>query len=47
MKGTDKNPVCSECGFPIPMFDKYWKHEDGTILCRKCWNKMVKKGDIK
>jgi len=38
---------CSECGFPIGMFQKYLEHTDGTILCCECYEKLEKEGKIK
>jgi len=39
-------PICKECGKEIPIFGKYAKHEDGTILCKECFDRLIKKGDI-
>jgi len=44
---NDGKMKCSECGFPIPYYDKYWKHKDGTILCKDCFKKLTKEGKIK
>lgn len=41
------NPVCAKCGFPIIKFQKYRLHENGTVLCIKCFKKLMKKGEIK
>jgi len=41
-----KIPVCNECGKEIALFSKYAKHENGTILCEKCFKKLKKKGVI-
>lgn len=41
------NPVCSKCKFPIAIFQKFLLHDDGTVLCEKCFNKLREKGEIK
>lgn len=40
------NPVCKECGFPIAIHQKYLLHENGTVLCEKCFKKLKKEGKI-
>ena len=40
------NPVCEECGFPIVKLQKYRLHEDGTVLCKTCFEKLKKEGKI-
>jgi recombinational DNA repair protein (RecF pathway) len=37
---------CGECGKEIQYFSTYYKHETGAILCKKCFEKLVKKGKI-
>jgi len=44
---TNEPPVCSECKFPIPKWGKYYKHNNGTVLCQDCFNKLMKEGKIK
>ena len=40
--------VCSECKHWIEPGECYAKNDkDGTILCKKCFDKLVKKGVIK
>ncbi len=41
------NPVCKECGFMVVRFQSYLAHEDGTILCKTCFEKLRKEGKIK
>ena len=41
------NPVCSECGFIIVVHQKYLLHDDGTVLCEKCFKKLEKEGRLK
>ena len=40
-------PVCSECSFPIAIHQKYLLHDDGTILCLKCFERLKKEGKLK
>jgi len=37
---------CKECGKEIEMFQRYAKHENGTILCKACFDKLVESGEI-
>jgi len=41
------NPVCKECGFPIVKYQNFFMHNDGTVLCEKCFKKLEKEGKIK
>ncbi len=41
------NPICSNCGFPIEIHQKFLVHENGTILCEVCYKKLKKEGEIK
>jgi len=38
--------ICAECRKTIELFEKYAKHQDGTVLCKKCFDKLVKKGVV-
>lgn len=40
------SPICKECGFSIVRYQKFFMHTDGTILCRTCFKKLKKRGDI-
>jgi len=46
-KKIPENPVCFECKLPIPRFGKYLLHEDGTVLCKACYEKLQKEGKVK
>lgn len=41
------NPICKECKFPIARFQKYLLHDNGTVLCERCFKKLEKEGKIK
>lgn len=39
--------VCKECGKIIGMFENFAKNDkDGTILCKKCFDRLIKEGVI-
>jgi len=40
------NPICEECKVPIVRFQKYLLHDNGTVLCEKCFNKLKKEGKV-
>lgn len=40
------NPICKECGFPIAKFQKYLLHNNGTVLCKSCYDKLNQEGVI-
>jgi formylmethanofuran dehydrogenase subunit E len=37
---------CKDCGKIHVEGEVFAKHEDGTILCKTCFDKRVAKGDI-
>ena len=39
-------PKCVNCGFEIPVYNKYYKHTDGTILCVSCFEALKRDGII-
>lgn len=39
--------ICWECKKEIKSKEKYMKHSSGVVLCIPCYNKYVKKGEIK
>ena len=39
--------VCKECGKVIEMFEKFARNDkDGTVLCMKCFQKLMDEGVI-
>ena len=40
------NPVCAECKVPIVIHQKFRLHENGTILCMECFERLMKEGKI-
>ena len=37
--------ICKDCKCPIVKHMKYYKHTDGTILCKDCFDAIVNNMD--